>query len=43
MTRDPLITQRRRTLVFVVLAVSILASVLLAIALFYMSQAMPRS
>lgn len=43
MTRDPLITQRRRTLVFVVLAVGILTSALVAIALFYLSQARPRS
>ncbi len=42
MTYDPLTTQRRRKVVFGVLAVGILASVLVAIALFYMSQAIPR-
>ncbi len=38
MTRDPLTRQRRRKLVFGVLAVGIIASALVAMALFYMSQ-----
>lgn len=39
---DPLTTRRHRKLVFGVLAVGIVASALVAIALFYMSQARPR-
>jgi hypothetical protein len=42
MASDRMTTQRRRKLVFGVLAVGIIASALVAIALFYMSQAISR-
>ena len=41
MTYDLLTTRRRRSLVFGVLAVGIVVSALVAIALYYMSQATP--
>jgi hypothetical protein len=43
MAHDLLTLRRRRKLVFGVIAVGILASALVAIALFYMSKAMPHS
>ena len=43
MNGDPWMTRRRRRLVFAVLAVGIMASTLVAIVLFYISQAIPRS
>ena len=41
MAYDQLTTRRRRKLVFGVFAVGIIASALVAVALFYMSQARP--
>ncbi len=43
MTRDPVIRRRRRNVVVAVLAVGILASALVALALFYMGQTFPGS
>ena len=42
MTGDPLITRRRRRLVFAVFAVAIITSALVAIGLLYISTAIPR-